>query len=98
MPRDYGEEYERRNELAHERGFDSYSDQRAWIEYERDVFGDIGFDTALEIAQFEMGYEVGDMSRDELQEWWEEHIGDIDWDDPDDPFYDFLDALSGEGS
>lgn len=102
MPRDYSAEYERANELAQERGFDSYSDQRAWIADVRDQFdmdaSDMPFDTALNIAQFEAGYDVGDMNYDELKDWWEENVGEIDEDDPDDPFYDFLDALSGEGS
>lgn len=98
MPRDYGAEYERRNELAADRGFDSYGDQRAWIESVRDQMGEIGFNDALEIAQFERDYDVGDMTRDELADWWSEHVGDIDYDDPDDPFWDFLDALSGEGA
>lgn len=101
------EAYERRVELAHERGFDSPYQQDRWVSYVKDTFGDdyeetfgraMPYDTIQEIAQFERDYEVGDMSRDELSDWWEEHIGDIDWDDPDDPFFDFLDALSGEGA
>lgn len=92
------EAYERRVELAHERGFDSPYQQDRWVSNVREDFGDLDFNTAIEIAQFERDYEVGDMNRSELADWWEENIGDIDWDDPDDPFYEFLDALSGEGA
>lgn len=89
------EAYERRVELAHERGFDSPYYQDKWVAHERETFGDIGFNEALTLAQFERDYDAGDMSRDELAEWYEENIGEIDWEDPEDPFWDWLDALSG---
>lgn len=90
--------YERRVELASERGFDSPYQQDQWIAHVRDEFGEYDFSEALAIAQFERDYEVGSEDRGTLADWWEDNVGEIDWDDPDDPFYDFLDALSGEGA
>lgn len=93
------EAYDRRVELAAERGFDSPYQQDRWIGFVRDEYGEnLTFNEALDIAQFEMNYEPGDWDRDSLEDWWEEHVGEVDWDDPDDPFFDFLDALSGEGA
>ena len=42
MARDYAAEYERREELAHERGFESYAEERAFREetqFERELAG-----------------------------------------------------------
>lgn len=93
-----------RQELAHERGFDTEYQQYQWIKHERETFGEIDFDTALTAAQFERDYQVGTMDRgdeddgrtDTIAAWYEANIGEIDWDDPEDPFWEFLDALSGE--
>jgi hypothetical protein len=104
-----GEKHARRNELANERGFRSAYQQDTYIKNIREDYGeDYDFDTALVIARFEHDYDPdathmdrgspGDGRDDTLLAWWEANVGEVDWDDSDDPFWDFLDALSGEGA
>lgn len=86
MARDYSAEYERRQEAAEARGFDSFYDQRSAVEDVRDRFGDI--DDALAVAMFENGFAEGDYDRDSLRDFFDEFIGGDDQD-----FYDWLEDL-----
>ena len=88
MARDYGAEYERRQELAEERGFGSFYDMRSSLESVRDRYESLDFDDRLTVAQFEYDYTDGDMSRDELRAFFDDNIGGDD-----DAFYDWLQSL-----
>jgi hypothetical protein len=98
MARGYSAEYERREELAEERGFDSFYEERSARDDAREWFSDHGYDDptsaeVLEFAQFENGFVEGDWSRDDLMEYFYDHY---DWADEDD-FWDWLGELYGEG-
>lgn len=96
MARDYSAEYERRDELAQERGFDSFYEERSYREDAREFLDDRGIDydrdDVLAYAQFDASFVEGEWERDDLQEWFFEHFPDADMND----FWDWLDELYGQ--
>lgn len=86
MARDYSAEYERRQEAAQERGFDSFYDQRSRVEGAIDR--GVEREDALTVAIFEVGFTEGDYDRDSLRDFFDEFIGGDDQD-----FYDWLAEL-----
>lgn len=90
MPRDYAGEYERRQELAQEHGFDSFYHERQAREFAYEMGADRS--NVGEYALFFDNYQEGDLD----QAGWIEVYADLhgldpdDFDDWADDFYDWL--------
>lgn len=93
MPRDYGAEYERREELAQERGYDSYYEERQARDFAYEMGADR--DNVEQYAEFFATYEEGDLDREGWAEMYAE-LHDLDpnfdeWDQEQwDEFYAWL--------
>lgn len=102
MPdRDYHAEYEARNALAEERGYDSFNDQRNWRDDAREFLRDQGIDptpsaVADQADMFHEGIDPGEHDLDWYKESWEDMTGEA-WDDDEDAFWEWLTEVYKHG-
>lgn len=88
MARDYGAEYEARNERAQEAGWESFYDMRQDRESAREMFGDLDREQLGEAAEFLRDFDEGMYDVGELRDIFDDYIGGDDQD-----FYDWLGEL-----
>lgn len=101
MPRDYHAEYERREELAIERGYDSFNEQRNYRDDARDFFESMGIEptnsmVADQADMFHEGISEGEHDLDWYKETFEELYGE-DWDYDEDAFWEWLTEVYKHG-